>query len=85
MRDTERLSGTEFDAIVSAQQRTPGLAVHAARLVLVNGETVRGAARVFGISNTAVTDAVNRILRRHHSRQQSGGNDGELAVQGGAA
>lgn len=63
----ETLTGEEFDAAVEGS-RFNGRAFEGARAVLVGGETVRGAARARGISNSAVQQAIDRIMARRRAR-----------------
>lgn len=52
---------SDFDKLV-ARTRLEGNAVQAARLILVDGETVTAAGAVVGISRQAAQAAVRRVL-----------------------
>lgn len=62
------LTAEQFDEV---SQKMSGAACQAAREVLVNGATIRGAARDHRISNTVVQMYVNRIMDRHEKRRRA--------------
>lgn len=84
MKAQRRMTGVEFDAIRPLLNISEDR-IKAARMALVDGQTMQGIANVFGWTRQAVFAAVNVVWRaaeRYHESQRAANSAGTLLPPG---
>ena len=70
MRDKRRMTAAEFDALKPLLNISDDR-IEAARLALVNGQTLASVGEVYGWTRQAVGDAVAQVWKLHERYQES--------------
>lgn len=84
MKSKRRMTGTEFEAVRPLLKISDDR-VNAARLALVEGQTLQGVASIYGWSRQAVGDAVNvvwKTFERYNESQRAAASAGTLMPPG---
>lgn len=84
MRAKRRMTGPEFEVIVPLMNISDDR-IKAARMALVDGQTLQGIANIFGWSRQAVGDAVGVVWKhyeRYHESQRAAMGAGTLLPPG---
>ncbi|MEX3614684.1 MAG: TrfB-related DNA-binding protein [Burkholderia gladioli] len=84
MRAKRRMTGPEFEAIRPLLNISEDR-MKAARMAIVDGQTLQGVANIFGWSRQAVGDAVSvvwRTFERYHESQRVAASAGTLLPPG---
>lgn len=84
MKAKRRMTGTEFEAL-RPLLKISNDRMEAARLALVEGQTLQGVANLYGWSRQAVGDAVNvvwKIFEKYHESQRAAASAGTLMPPG---
>lgn len=84
MKAKRRMTGTEFEALRPLLKISDDR-VEAARLALVDGQTLQGVANLYGWSRQAVGDAVGivwKTFEKYHESQRAAASAGALMPPG---
>lgn len=84
MKAKRRMTGTEFEALRPLLKISDDR-VEAARLALVDGQTLQGVANLYGWSRQAVGDAVKvvwKTFEKYHESQRAAASAGTLMPPG---